>query len=59
MELDIDGILSGFPRETPVFPLAEVVLFPGAVLPLHIFEPRYREMVSDALEGAWGCIRAC
>lgn len=31
--------------EIPLFPLA--VLFPGAVLPLHIFEPRYRQMVVD------------
>jgi hypothetical protein len=35
----------------PIFPLTEAVLFPGAVLPLHIFEPRYREMVRDARDG--------
>lgn len=34
-----------------IFPLPTAVLLPGAVLPLHIFEPRYRKMVSDALEG--------
>ena len=33
----------------PIFPLPNVVLFPGVFLPLHIFEPRYREMVADAL----------
>ncbi len=33
----------------PLFPL-DVVLFPGASLPLHIFEPRYREMISECLE---------
>ena len=33
----------------PLFPLPNVVLFPNVFLPLHIFEPRYREMVSDAL----------
>jgi uncharacterized protein len=33
----------------PLFPLPSVVLFPGVFLPLHIFEPRYREMVADAL----------
>ena len=33
----------------PLFPLPNVVLFPGVYLPLHIFEPRYREMVADAL----------
>ena len=33
----------------PLFPLPNVVLFPRVFLPLHIFEPRYREMVRDAL----------
>jgi uncharacterized protein len=37
------------PKLVPVFPLPEVVLFPGTILPLHIFEPRYREMMADAL----------
>lgn len=32
-----------------IFPLPNVVLFPGVFLPLHIFEPRYREMVAEAL----------
>ena len=36
-------------RELPLFPLSEVVLFPGCLLPLHIFEMRYREMVNTAL----------
>jgi Lon protease-like protein len=36
----------------PLFPLPNVVLFPNVFLPLHIFEPRYREMVRDALDGA-------
>jgi hypothetical protein len=35
----------------PVFPLPDVVLFPGVFLPLHIFEQRYREMVKDCLAG--------
>ena len=35
----------------PVFPLPNAVLFPRTVLPLHIFEPRYRAMVSDADAG--------
>jgi len=39
------------PTELPLFPLPNVVLFPAALLPLHIFEPRYRAMVGDALEG--------
>ena len=36
----------------PLFPLAGAILFPRSQLPLHIFEPRYREMVSDAIDGA-------
>ena len=39
------------PPEIPIFPLPNVVLFPNVFLPLHIFEPRYREMVRDALNG--------
>lgn len=35
----------------PIFPLPATVFFPGSALPLHIFEPRYRQMVSEALEG--------
>jgi Lon protease-like protein len=35
----------------PLFPLPSVVLFPNVFLPLHIFEPRYRTMVGDALAG--------
>ncbi len=34
----------------PIFPLPEVVLFPRMILPLHIFEPRYRAMVGDLTE---------
>jgi len=37
------------PERIPLFPL-NVVLLPGAPLPLHIFEPRYKEMVKDCLE---------
>ena len=39
------------PSEIPIFPLPNVVLFPSTLLPLHIFEPRYRAMVEDALDG--------
>ncbi len=35
----------------PIFPLPDVVLFPSTVVPLHIFEPRYRELVRDCLAG--------
>jgi uncharacterized protein len=39
------------PPTIPIFPLPNVVLFPNVFLPLHIFEPRYRQMVDDALKG--------
>ena len=35
----------------PLFPLSNVVLFPNVFLPLHIFEPRYRQMVAESLDG--------
>jgi ATP-dependent Lon protease len=38
-------------RTAPVFPLRDVFLFPGQLLPLHIFEPRYRQMIEDCLDG--------
>ncbi|MBC2593108.1 LON peptidase substrate-binding domain-containing protein [Ruficoccus amylovorans] len=38
------------PREIPVMTLPEVVLFPHAMLPLYIFEERYRRMLQDVLE---------
>ena len=39
------------PATIPIFPLPNVVLFPNVFLPLHVFEPRYKAMVADALEG--------
>lgn len=36
-------------RRISIFPLTGAILFPGMQLPLHIFEPRYRDMVSDSL----------
>jgi Lon protease-like protein len=43
----------------PLFPL-ELVLFPGMPLPLHIFEPRYREMIAECIAGnaPFGVVRA-
>jgi Lon protease-like protein len=38
------------PTQLPLFPL-KTVLFPGALLPLHIFEPRYRQMLADVAAG--------
>ena len=39
------------PQTIPIFPLDDVFVFPNILLPLNIFEPRYREMVADALKG--------
>jgi Lon protease-like protein len=38
-------------RRLPIFPLPDVVMFPHALMPLHIFEPRYRKLTRDALAG--------
>jgi Lon protease-like protein len=40
----------GLPEDAPVMVLPNAVLVPHALLPLHIFEPQYREMLSDCLE---------
>jgi Lon protease-like protein len=37
--------------EIPIFPLPDAVFFPETLLPLHVFEPRYRDMVTDCLAG--------
>jgi Lon protease-like protein len=42
---------SALPGEIPLFPLPETTLFPGVPRPFLIFEPRYREMIADALKG--------
>ena len=45
------NVASDLPDTLPVFPLAGALLLPRADLPLNIFEPRYLEMMSDALSG--------
>ncbi len=49
------------PRVVPIFPLPGVLLLPGALLPLNIFEPRYLAMVRDAISGerVIGMIQPC
>jgi len=42
---------TALPATIPIFPLPDVMLFPNMTVPLHIFEPRYRAMVADALKG--------
>jgi len=44
-------IPAGFPGQAPLFPLPNVTLFPNVMLPLHVFEPRYRCMAEDVLNG--------
>jgi uncharacterized protein len=39
------------PDTIPIFPLDDIMVFPNIVRPLHIFEPRYRAMIADALKG--------
>lgn len=36
--------------EIPIFPLPNVILFPGMILPLHIFENKYRDMIDDLID---------
>ena len=47
--MDDDHDLDDFSNITRLFPLPGVVMFPHSILPLHIFEPRYRQMTEDAL----------
>jgi Lon protease-like protein len=47
-----DAALAEALRRLPLFPLPNVVLFPHALLPLHIFEERYRALTRDILAGA-------
>lgn len=47
-----ESVRVNFDAPIPIFPLPEVILLPHAVIPLQIFEPRYRQMVADCLEAA-------
>jgi Lon protease-like protein len=49
---DILGVMVGGIELVALFPLAQVVLFPRTRVPLHVFEPRYRQLTADALEGS-------
>ena len=52
-DINLDEIknLDNFSGIVPVFPLSTVVFFPNTLLPLHIFEQRYRDMLTDSLSG--------
>ncbi len=47
----LGDIFPGVSELLPIFPLSNVVLFPRIQTPLHLFEPRYRQMAEDALAG--------
>ncbi len=51
-ELDLKDVsnLSSFTGNVPLFPLSTVVFFPNTLLPLHIFEPRYKQMIKDVID---------
>jgi len=42
---------TALPETIPIFPLEDVMLFPDMSVPLHIYEPRYKTMIADALKG--------
>jgi uncharacterized protein len=50
--LAVDPVLkvADLPEIIPLFPLPNFVVFPGVQVPLHIFEPRYREMIADVAD---------
>ena len=42
--------LKELPKTIPIFPLSNFIMFPGTTVPLNIFEPRYLQMVNDAMK---------
>ena len=42
---------NNLPKTIPVFPLSNFIIFPKTTVPLNIFEPRYIEMINDAMSG--------
>jgi Lon protease-like protein len=54
--MTVDAGAIDYSRWIPIFPLPNCVLLPRAIVPLHIFEPRYREMTRDALEAGGGVV---
>jgi ATP-dependent Lon protease len=52
IELDTENLLNleNFSGIIPLFPLPNIVFFPNSLLPLHVFEPRYRQLVEDIID---------
>ena len=48
LDFDEDKIIAALHERLPLFPLDNVVFFPSTILPLHIFEERYKQMVQDS-----------
>jgi len=47
----MDELINKLPKEIPVFPLSNFIIFPKTTVPLNIFEPRYINMVDDVMKG--------
>ena len=47
----MNKLTNDLPKEIPIFPLSNFIIFPKTTVPLNIFEPRYIEMVDDAMKG--------
>ena len=47
----MNKLQNNLPKEIPVFPLSNFIIFPKTTVPLNIFEPRYIDMVNDAMKG--------
>lgn len=47
----MDKLVNKLPKEIPVFPLSNFIIFPETTVPLNIFEPRYLNMVDDVMKG--------
>jgi hypothetical protein len=48
--LGVQSLMAKSLIEVALFPIPGMVAFPGTIVPLHVFEPRYRQMVTDVVE---------
>ena len=46
----MNNLSNKLPEKIPVFPLSNFIIFPKTTVPLNIFEPRYIEMIDDAMK---------